>query len=94
MPGWQQWVSFYSGDTAMAWSFVGSGVALAQARGRRAVSGRLVRVGGGLAAVGSLLRIIGDMHWCSDVLVGVIMGWVVGWGLPTLLFGKTPVRNK
>jgi hypothetical protein len=31
---WQQWVSFYSGDTAMAWSFVAAAAALAAARGR------------------------------------------------------------
>lgn len=86
LAGWQQWVSFYSGDTAMAFSFVSTGVALTAARGRAIQARDLARVGGCLAAIGSVLRIVADMHWGTDVLVGCFMGCTVGGGLPTLLF--------
>ena len=84
-PGTGPWVSFYSGDTALAWSFVAAAAALASAR-RRAYAARLAQLGSALALVGSALRVVALMHWSTDVLVGILFGCLVGAGLPTLLF--------
>ena len=81
----QQWVSFYSGDTAMAWSFVAAAFALASARGRGNTP-QLARLGGTLACIGSVFRITGFMHWATDVITGVFFGCLIGAGLPTVCF--------
>ena len=39
--------------------------------------------------MGSVLRIVGDMHWLTDVLVGVVAGISIGAGLPLLLLRTT-----
>ena len=38
-----------------------------------------------LASVTGTLRMVGDRHYLSDVLVGAIIGFGVGYGVPTLL---------
>ena len=38
-----------------------------------------------LAAATGTLRILGDRHYATDVLVGALIGFGVGYGLPTLL---------
>jgi len=38
-----------------------------------------------LAGVTSGLRVFGDRHYVSDVLVGAMIGFGVGYGVPTLL---------
>jgi membrane-associated phospholipid phosphatase len=38
-----------------------------------------------LATADGILRIIGDRHWTTDVLVGAAIGFGFGYGLPTLL---------
>ena len=81
----QQWVSCYSGDTAMAWSFIVAAVALAAARGRTNAA-ELAKLGAKLAGIGSVLRVVGLMHWTTDVLLGVFFGCLIGGGVPTLVF--------
>lgn len=81
----QEWKSFWSGDTSMAWSFIAAAVALLHLRGRKADARRLALAGGALAAVGSLLRIIGFMHWLTDVLAGAVCGCLCGASVPILL---------
>ncbi|MEI9947869.1 MAG: phosphatase PAP2 family protein [Pseudomonadota bacterium] len=45
-----------------------------------------------LAATTGTLRVMGDRHYATDVLVGAMIGFAVGYGMPTLLhYGK--VRN-
>jgi membrane-associated phospholipid phosphatase len=42
-----------------------------------------------LAATTGTLRIVGDRHYATDVLVGAMIGFAVGYGMPTLLhYGK------
>ena len=44
----------------------------------------------GLATVQSALRITGDRHYLSDVLLGAALGSAIGYGLPTVLhYGKS-----
>jgi membrane-associated phospholipid phosphatase len=38
-----------------------------------------------LAATTGVLRIVGDRHYATDVLVGAMIGFTVGYGMPTLL---------
>lgn len=42
-----------------------------------------------LAATTGTLRVVGDRHYATDVLVGAMIGFAVGYGMPTLLhYGK------
>jgi membrane-associated phospholipid phosphatase len=42
-----------------------------------------------LAGVTSSLRVLGDRHYATDILVGAMIGFGVGYGVPTLLhYGK------
>jgi len=42
-----------------------------------------------LAATTGTLRVVGDRHYTTDVLVGAMIGFAVGYGMPTLLhYGK------
>ncbi len=44
-----------------------------------------------LAGVTSGLRVLGDRHYTSDVLVGAMIGFAIGYGVPTLFhYGKKP----
>ena len=87
-PG-QQWVSFYSGDATVAAASYGVGVGLAILR-RRPHTRVYKWVGGAVAAVGSLLRVVAYMHWATDVLVGVAVGFALGFGPPLLLARMQP----
>lgn len=42
-----------------------------------------------LAGVTSGLRVLGDRHYTSDVLAGALIGFAVGYGVPTLLHYRT-----
>jgi hypothetical protein len=89
----QEWVSFYSGDTSCGFSLYAAALALVAARGWRTQARTLSKVGGAVASIGSFLRIVGFMHWFTDVLVGVIFGVAVGFWLPTLLFSAEPPKE-
>jgi membrane-associated phospholipid phosphatase len=42
-----------------------------------------------LAALTGSLRVVGDRHYASDILVGALIGFGIGYGVPTLLhYGK------
>ena len=49
-----------------------------------------------LATTEGVLRIMGDRHWTTDVIVGSMIGFSFGFGLPTLLhyvrWKRTPVK--
>jgi membrane-associated phospholipid phosphatase len=77
-------VSFFSGDTAIAFTFIAAAFAISYLRGYRpprwlAISGAIVAI---LAAV---TRISADMHWATDVMAGAVAGILIGAGLPLLL---------
>lgn len=75
-PG-QEWVSFYSGDTTIAWTGACIAAALAYLRGRT-YTRKLRAVGWVVALTGSVLRLAADMHWATDVIVGGFAGVFFG----------------
>lgn len=80
-------LSFFSGDTARAFSIASSATTLAYLRGNRSALWIGV-AGGSLATAVGLLRMSADMHWATDVLAGATVGTLVGAGLPLLLHGR------
>jgi membrane-associated phospholipid phosphatase len=46
-----------------------------------------------LAGTDGVLRIMGDRHYTTDVLVGGAMGFAFGYGLPVLLHYRVPGRS-
>jgi membrane-associated phospholipid phosphatase len=77
-------LSFYSGHTSLAFSLASSAGMVSTLRGYRSAPW-VWGVGMSLAATVGWLRMGGDMHWFSDVLVGAAVGTAVGAGLPWLL---------
>ncbi len=77
-------VSFFSGHTAAGFSLAASTTTLLALRGQgiAPVAGVLL---GSLATTGALLRMMGDAHWATDVLVGMSVGTAVGITMPLLL---------
>jgi membrane-associated phospholipid phosphatase len=76
--------SFFSGDTAWAFSFASSAATLAYLRGYETAP--YIALGGGtLALTTGVLRIAADVHWATDVMAGAVVGTGVGIGLPLLL---------
>ncbi len=80
----EQNVSFFSGDTSVAFSLAAASSTVAFLRGYEYAP--YLAVGSGLAAstVG-VLRVSANVHWPSDVLTGAFVGTAVGIGLPLLL---------
>jgi membrane-associated phospholipid phosphatase len=77
-------LSFYSGHTSLAFSLASSAGMVSTLRGYRSAPW-VWGVGMSLAAGVGWLRMGGDMHWLSDVLVGAAVGTAMGAGLPWLL---------
>jgi membrane-associated phospholipid phosphatase len=77
-------LSFYSGHTSLAFSLAASTGMVSTLRGYKSAPW-VWGIGMTLAAGVGALRMGGDMHWFSDVLVGAAVGTVVGAGLPWLL---------
>jgi membrane-associated phospholipid phosphatase len=79
--------SFFSLDTAWAFSIASSSATLAYLRGYS--SAPYIAVGGGVLAMGAgTLRIVGDAHWATDVLTGAAVGTGIGIAMPLLLHGR------
>jgi membrane-associated phospholipid phosphatase len=77
-------LSFWSGHTAMAFSLaVGAGT-VAHLR-RDPGAPWVLGVGLGAATLVGWLRIAGDKHYLTDVLVGAAVGSAAGWAVPWLL---------
>jgi membrane-associated phospholipid phosphatase len=84
----QENLSFFSGDTAAAFSVASSAATLCYLHGYR--SAPWVAAGGAvLASSVGVLRIAADMHWATDVMAGAFVGTAVGVGLPLLLHQRT-----
>jgi membrane-associated phospholipid phosphatase len=74
-------LSFFSGHATWTFAMATSGATLAYIRGRS--SGPLVLgVGLGFASLTGWLRIAGDKHYFSDVLVGALWGAGIGFAIP------------
>jgi membrane-associated phospholipid phosphatase len=81
-------LSFFSGDTSWAFSLAACGSTLAFLHGYRAAP--WIAAGTGVAAsAAGVLRIVGDMHWATDVMTGAVVGTGIGIALPLLLHGRT-----
>jgi membrane-associated phospholipid phosphatase len=67
--------SFPSGHSSTAASFYAA-LAFVLARGRtRRAGALLVGVAGGLAVAVACSRVLLDVHWLSDVIAGLMLGW-------------------
>jgi membrane-associated phospholipid phosphatase len=77
-------VSFFSGDTAIAFVLVAVALTIAKLRGY-AIPRWLVLSACAVAGIAGLLRIVADMHWATDVMMGATVGILVGAGLPHLI---------
>jgi membrane-associated phospholipid phosphatase len=74
-------MSFFSGHAALTFSLVTSAGVLAHQRQWR-TEPYLWGIGLPLAAATSYLRMAGDMHYLSDVVVGALVGAGVGLTVP------------
>lgn len=82
-------LSFFSGHTTIAFALATSSGTVATLRGYDAAP---IVWGAGLsmaAAVG-YLRIAADKHYLTDVLTGVVVGSLVGVGVPMIFHGRRP----
>ncbi len=77
-------VSFYSGHTSAAFAMASSVTTVLALRGSRVAPWAGIGLGT-LALAGGTLRIMGDAHWASDVLVGLAIGTAAGVLMPLLL---------
>jgi hypothetical protein len=97
----EQFVSFFSGDTTIGVVTCVVGLVLAtlrqrnyaavSVRGEEGVKGLFAAASILSAFLGSILRVVGYMHWMTDVITGVLCGVVCG-ALPYLLF--KPVESE
>lgn len=93
-------LSFFSGHATFTFALVSSAATVGTLRGYRG-AWLLWVVGLPMAAVTSLLRLVADKHWASDILVGSMIGTATGVLMPTLLHGRvgpitarvTPLAN-
>jgi membrane-associated phospholipid phosphatase len=76
--------SFFSGHAALSCAMTASASTLAFQRGY-AVAPYLALGSGAFALTTSILRIVADRHWATDVLAGVVVGILAGVLLPLAL---------
>jgi membrane-associated phospholipid phosphatase len=77
-------LSFFSGHTTFTFAVAAAAGTVSDLRGYRSAPW-VWAVGLGLAATTGYLRIAGDKHYLSDVLVGAAVGAAAGVALPRLL---------
>jgi membrane-associated phospholipid phosphatase len=82
-------LSFYSGHTSLAFSFVAATATVAELRGYRTAPW-VWGIGLPLAAAAGYFRIAGDMHYLTDVVAGAAVGTAMGVAIPRLLHGREP----
>jgi membrane-associated phospholipid phosphatase len=76
-------LSFFSGHTNLAFAMATSSGTTASLRGYR-LAPVVWAVGLTAASLVGYLRIAGDKHYLSDVLTGVVVGSIIGIGVPVL----------
>jgi membrane-associated phospholipid phosphatase len=87
----ERFLSFFSGDTAVAFALGACATTIAFLRGYR--SARAIAVVAAMGAViAGVLRIRADMHWATDVMTGALVGTLVGAGLPLVLHPREPAH--
>lgn len=80
----ERFLSFFSGDTALAFAIGAAATMIAYLRGYRAA--KPIAIASAIGAfIAGVLRIRADMHWATDVMMGGLVGTLVGGGLPFLL---------
>jgi membrane-associated phospholipid phosphatase len=80
--------SFWSGHTAQAFTAAGLSCAHhAYAKIYGSTAADVLGCAGAisLSAATGTFRVLGDRHYASDVLVGAVVGFGIGYGMPTLL---------
>ena len=90
-PG-EQFVSFYSGDATIGAVTVTTALVLLAMQGY-SVRGPVAAWGVAIALCGGLLRVVADMHWMTDALLGSFSGLVCGVALPMLVHRKRVVKD-
>lgn len=85
-------VSFFSGHTALAFSFAVSAGTIASMRSYPH-AGWVLGSGLAIATTTGYLRMAADRHYFTDVLVGAVVGSAIGWAVPKLS-GMRDVPNK
>ncbi len=82
-------LSFFSGHTTIAFAIAASSGTVATLRGYDAAP---IVWGAGLtmAAASGYLRIAADKHYLTDVLTGMVVGSLVGVGVPIIFHGRRP----
>lgn len=83
----ERFLSFFSGDTAIAFALIAASATVLRLRGHD-VASRVATAGGVVAMAAGVLRVAADMHWASDVLTGAAVGTLVGVALPTVVHGR------
>lgn len=79
--------SFFSGDTAWAFTLAASASTIAHLRNYEHATAVTVATGS-FAVLAGLMRTMADMHWPTDVLTGAAVGTAVGVLVPVLLHGR------
>jgi len=47
-----------------------------------------------VAATTATFRVVGDMHYASDVLTGALMGTIIGYGVPLLHYRNRALAQR
>ncbi|NUO54564.1 MAG: phosphatase PAP2 family protein [Polyangiaceae bacterium] len=85
--------SFYSGHTAMAATSAGvvcANHAYMPLWGHPAADAFACALASATAATTGMTRVLGDRHYMSDVILGSVMGFGIGYSVPTLLHYRVP----
>jgi membrane-associated phospholipid phosphatase len=85
-------LSFFSGHSAVTFSFVSAAGSVAVLRGYKHASW-LWTIGLGVAAVTAYARVGADAHYATDVLTGATMGTLMGGMLPLWLHPRQMSRG-
>ena len=85
-------MSFWAGHSAFAFSLAASATQVARLRGLTGWKWLAVASFAGAAATG-WLRIAGDRHWLTDVVVGAGVGTAVGLAVPPLVLRPAGERK-
>jgi membrane-associated phospholipid phosphatase len=88
----ERFLSFFTGDAAVAFALGACATMIAFLRGYRSAKAIAV-VASICAVIAGVLRIRADMHWATDVMTGALVGTLIGGGLPFLLHPRAPTES-
>jgi len=84
-----RYVSFFSGHTSLAFTAAGLSCVMHQnlhLYGQRGLDAAACGLALGAATATGAMRVVGDQHWTSDILMGAGVGLISGWLVPYLLY--------